>query len=173
MGRPIFRLFKESNLCLVFYQHSIPFTTNYEVRVLKFRFWVILKLSQNFTELSQNSQNIVLHRWLIMFVEDPTEQVWKGYLYATLMLVAALFRSIFLNHGYFLQNQLFLKTQAALSPMVYRKVLSISSNARKGKYTISILLSFLNFIRRTFFFARAEVKRDSFYVLIFPSNCET
>jgi len=70
---------------------------------------------------------------LILFLEDPTEQLWKGYFYASLMLIATVARSIFLNHFYFLQNQLSMNTLGALVPIVYRKTLAISSNAKKGR----------------------------------------
>nr|CAD7457915.1 unnamed protein product [Timema tahoe] len=69
-------------------------------------------------------------RLLISFVEGD-EPVWKGYLYAVLMLLTAALQTLFLAQ-YF--NRMFivgLRIRTALISAIYRKALKMSNSARK------------------------------------------
>ena len=67
---------------------------------------------------------------LIDFISNG-EEVWKGYLYAFLLVGANLLRTIF-NSQYFITMQIMgLRLKSALSCFVFQKSMKLSPGARK------------------------------------------
>ncbi|XP_075224809.1 multidrug-Resistance like Protein 1 isoform X1 [Lycorma delicatula] len=91
-----------------------------------FLFGALLKLGQDL--LSFVSPQIL--RLLIGFVEG-NESLWKGYLYALLLLLTAMVQTLLLSQ-YF--NRMFLvglRVRTALISAIYRKAMVMSNSARK------------------------------------------
>ena len=61
-------------------------------------------------------------RLMIDFVADPTEESWKGYFYAVLMLIAATVQTFAQSHYFFVCGRVGLQIRAAIIASVYRKV---------------------------------------------------
>ena len=61
-------------------------------------------------------------RLMIDFVADPTEESWKGYFYAVLMLIAATVQTFAQSHYFFVCERVGLQIRAAIIASVYRKV---------------------------------------------------
>uniref|UniRef100_A0A8B9SE88 Canalicular multispecific organic anion transporter 1 n=1 Tax=Apteryx owenii TaxID=8824 RepID=A0A8B9SE88_APTOW len=70
-------------------------------------------------------------RLLIAFVSDPEAFAWQGYLYATLLFLAALVQSLCLQQHFHLCFQLGISVRASLTAAIYKKALTVSSATRK------------------------------------------
>lgn len=76
-----------------------------------------------------------LLKLLVSFTTDATEFMWKGYLYAVLMLVAAMIQSILLQQYFQGCFVLGMQVRTALMAAVYKKALTVSNGIRK-EYTV-------------------------------------
>uniref|UniRef100_A0A8B9QHE4 Canalicular multispecific organic anion transporter 1 n=1 Tax=Apteryx owenii TaxID=8824 RepID=A0A8B9QHE4_APTOW len=72
-----------------------------------------------------------LLKLLIAFVSDPEAFAWQGYLYATLLFLAALVQSLCLQQHFHLCFQLGISVRASLTAAIYKKALTVSSATRK------------------------------------------
>ncbi|XP_055346995.1 ATP-binding cassette sub-family C member 3-like [Paramacrobiotus metropolitanus] len=68
---------------------------------------------------------------LIGFVDDPTQAAWKGYLYATIMLLGAAAQTILLNYYLHITLRLGMHVRGSVVAEVYRKALRITSEAKR------------------------------------------
>ncbi|XP_047488964.1 multidrug resistance-associated protein 1-like isoform X5 [Penaeus chinensis] len=68
---------------------------------------------------------------LITFTESEDEPVWKGYMYAALMIVCAQIQSLVLGQYFMKMFLAGLRIRTGVISAVYRKALRISSSARK------------------------------------------
>ncbi|KAK1792647.1 hypothetical protein P4O66_012581 [Electrophorus voltai] len=94
--------------------------------------WVLLESA--FFKLLQDLLAFVSPQFLkllIGFTQDKTMHTWWGYLYASLLLVVAVIQSIFLQQ--FTQRcfKLGMRVCAAIIAAIYKKALTLSSDARK------------------------------------------
>ncbi|XP_060071681.1 multidrug resistance-associated protein 1-like [Ylistrum balloti] len=97
-------------------------------------FWPMFLLSALYKLIYDILQFVspLILKLLIMFTRDKTEYQWRGYLYAVLMFVVAFVQS-FLLHQYFHGCQLLgMKLRTAIITIVYRKMLLLSSAARRN-----------------------------------------
>ncbi|XP_076628337.1 multidrug-Resistance like Protein 1 isoform X1 [Colletes latitarsis] len=67
---------------------------------------------------------------LIKFIEGH-ETIWKGYLYAVLLLVTAIFQTLILSQYFHRMFLVGLRVRTALIAAIYRKALRMSNSARK------------------------------------------
>nr|XP_034174731.1 multidrug resistance-associated protein 1 isoform X3 [Osmia lignaria] len=69
---------------------------------------------------------------LILFNEATnSEPIWKGYLYAVLLLLTAMFQTLILSQYFHRMFLVGLRVRTALIAAIYRKALRISNSARK------------------------------------------
>ncbi|OQV18389.1 Multidrug resistance-associated protein 1 [Hypsibius exemplaris] len=68
-------------------------------------------------------------RLLINFAKDRSAELWKGYMFAALLLIASIMQSIFVGHCVHQCNRLGLKLRTALMSAVYRKVIRVAQFA--------------------------------------------
>ncbi|XP_062035959.1 ATP-binding cassette sub-family C member 6 isoform X1 [Lepus europaeus] len=66
------------------------------------------------------------------FVGEPELPAWKGYVLAVLMFLAACLQTLFEQHSMFKVKVLQMRLRTALTGLVYRKVLALSSGSRKA-----------------------------------------
>ena len=88
-----------------FFDHVLVCLQLFSVYVLKF-----------------DTSSVSCFRLMIEFVADPTEESWKGYFYAVLMLVAATVQTFAQSHYFFACERVGLQIRAAVIASVYRKV---------------------------------------------------
>ena len=62
-------------------------------------------------------------RLLIQYVNDDTEPAWKGYLYAFVMFIVAVIRSILLHQYFHRCYGVGMRIRGGLIAAIYRKVL--------------------------------------------------
>uniref|UniRef100_A0A8B9JWS7 ABC-type glutathione-S-conjugate transporter n=1 Tax=Astyanax mexicanus TaxID=7994 RepID=A0A8B9JWS7_ASTMX len=105
--------------------------------------WLILSIAKTFKwvllesavlKLVQDLLSFVspqLLKLLIGFTQDKSVFTWRGYLYASLLLIVAIVQSVFLQQ--FTQRcfKLGMRVRAAISAAVYKKALTLSNDARK------------------------------------------
>jgi ATP-binding cassette subfamily C (CFTR/MRP) protein 1 len=72
-------------------------------------------------------------RVLIAHVEDPTEESWKGYFYAGLLFVASVVQTLVLAQYFHRMFSIGMRMRSTLTSILYRKALTMSNVARKGK----------------------------------------
>ncbi|XP_016012515.2 multidrug resistance-associated protein 6 isoform X2 [Rousettus aegyptiacus] len=65
------------------------------------------------------------------FIGDPTTPGWKGYLLAVLMFLAACLQTLFEQQHVYRLKVLQMRLRTAITGLVYRKVLALSSGSRK------------------------------------------
>uniref|UniRef100_A0A3B4B6A8 ATP-binding cassette, sub-family C (CFTR/MRP), member 2 n=1 Tax=Periophthalmus magnuspinnatus TaxID=409849 RepID=A0A3B4B6A8_9GOBI len=68
---------------------------------------------------------------MIDFTQDKTRPIWEGYLYAVLLLVMAIFQSVFLQQYFQRCFVLGMKVRTAIMAAVYKKALVVSNDIRK------------------------------------------
>ncbi|XP_062864627.1 canalicular multispecific organic anion transporter 1 [Trichomycterus rosablanca] len=68
---------------------------------------------------------------MISFTQDKTIYLWKGYLYAVLLLIVAIIQSLFLQQYFQRCFALGMKVRTAIMAAVYKKALVMSNAARK------------------------------------------
>ncbi|XP_065780478.1 ATP-binding cassette sub-family C member 6 isoform X1 [Muntiacus reevesi] len=66
------------------------------------------------------------------FIGDPNTPAWKGYLLAVLMFLSACLQTLFEQQHMYRLKVLQMRLRAALTGLVYRKVLALSSSSRKS-----------------------------------------
>nr|XP_051703448.1 ATP-binding cassette sub-family C member 6 [Oryctolagus cuniculus] len=66
------------------------------------------------------------------FVGEPELPAWKGYVLAVLMFLTACLQTLFEQHSMFQVKVLQMRLRTALTGLVYRKVLALSSGSRKA-----------------------------------------
>ncbi|XP_048645510.1 ATP-binding cassette sub-family C member 6 [Marmota marmota marmota] len=66
------------------------------------------------------------------FMDSPEAPAWKGPLLATLMFLAACLQTLFEQHFMYRVKVLQMRLRTAITGLVYRKVLALSSSARKA-----------------------------------------
>ncbi|XP_043911577.1 ATP-binding cassette sub-family C member 2 [Protopterus annectens] len=76
-----------------------------------------------------------LLKLLVSFTTNSSEFTWKGYLYAVLMLVAAMIQSILLQQYFQGCFVLGMQVRTAITAAVYKKALTVSNAIRK-EYTV-------------------------------------
>ncbi|XP_072526196.1 ATP-binding cassette sub-family C member 2-like [Salminus brasiliensis] len=94
--------------------------------------WVLIESA--FFKLLQDLLSFVspqLLKLLIGFTQDKSIYTWRGYLYASLLLIVAIVQSVFLQQ--FTQRcfKLGMRVRAAITAAVYKKALTLSNDARK------------------------------------------
>ena len=67
---------------------------------------------------------------LFRFVEG-TEEVWKGYFYTVLIIIATITTTIINNQYAYKQWLIGLQVRTALTSAIYKKSLKLSNSARK------------------------------------------
>ncbi|XP_016051789.1 PREDICTED: multidrug resistance-associated protein 6 [Miniopterus natalensis] len=65
------------------------------------------------------------------FIGDSTAPAWKGYLVAVLMFLAACLQTLFEQHHMYRLKVLQIRLRTAITGLVYRKVLALSSGSKK------------------------------------------
>ncbi|XP_071095599.1 multidrug resistance-associated protein 1-like [Haliotis cracherodii] len=76
--------------------------------------------------------NPLLTNALISFIDNrATEQEWKGYVYACSFFVVAVTQSCFFHQHFHISMTLGMRIKSAVISAVYKKALTISSDARK------------------------------------------
>ncbi|KAK7930845.1 hypothetical protein WMY93_007240 [Mugilogobius chulae] len=70
-------------------------------------------------------------KMMIGFTQDKSRPVWEGYLYAILLLIVALFQSVFLQQYFQRCFVLGMKVRTAIMAAVYKKALVVSNDTRK------------------------------------------
>ncbi|KAM5199046.1 ATP-binding cassette sub-family C member 6 isoform 2-T2 [Hipposideros larvatus] len=65
------------------------------------------------------------------FIDNPKTPAWKGYLLAVLMFLAACLQTLFEQQHMYRLKVLQMRLQTAITGLVYRKVLALSSGSRK------------------------------------------
>ncbi|XP_060771637.1 ATP-binding cassette sub-family C member 2-like [Neoarius graeffei] len=68
---------------------------------------------------------------MISFTQDKSIYTWWGYVYAVLLLLVAIFQSLFLQQYFARCFALGIQGRTAIMAMVYKKALVMSNNARK------------------------------------------
>ncbi|XP_076672367.1 multidrug-Resistance like Protein 1 isoform X1 [Andrena cerasifolii] len=68
---------------------------------------------------------------LLIRFTDGQESMWKGYLYAVLLLVTAIFQTLILSQYFHRMFIVGLRVRTALIAAIYRKALRMSNSARK------------------------------------------
>ncbi|XP_043474514.1 multidrug resistance-associated protein 1 isoform X1 [Leptopilina heterotoma] len=70
---------------------------------------------------------------LIKFVQNPNqdEHMWKGYFYAVILLLTAVFQTLILSQYFHRMFLVGLRIRTALIAAIYRKALRVSNSARK------------------------------------------
>uniref|UniRef100_UPI004038D097 ATP-binding cassette sub-family C member 6 isoform X3 n=1 Tax=Callospermophilus lateralis TaxID=76772 RepID=UPI004038D097 len=66
------------------------------------------------------------------FMDSPEAPAWKGPLLATLMFLAACLQTLFEQHFMYRVKVLQMRLRTAITGLVYRKVLALSSSARRA-----------------------------------------
>ncbi|XP_036773815.2 ATP-binding cassette sub-family C member 6 isoform X1 [Manis pentadactyla] len=66
------------------------------------------------------------------FIGDPKAPSWQGYLLAVLMFLSALLQTLFEQQHMYRLKLLQMRLQTAITGLVYRKVLALSSGSRKA-----------------------------------------
>uniref|UniRef100_A0A8D8XGU9 ABC-type glutathione-S-conjugate transporter n=2 Tax=Cacopsylla melanoneura TaxID=428564 RepID=A0A8D8XGU9_9HEMI len=69
--------------------------------------------------------------WLIEFVNTKNAPLWKGYLYALLLLLTSVVQTLLLSTYFDRMFRVGMRMRSALISTIYRKALTISNNARK------------------------------------------
>ncbi|XP_008280640.1 ATP-binding cassette sub-family C member 2 [Stegastes partitus] len=72
-----------------------------------------------------------LLKLMIAFTQDKTSYAWEGYLYAVLLLVTALFQTLFLQQYFQRCFVLGMKVRTAIMAAVYKKALVVNNDTRK------------------------------------------
>ncbi|KAI1280795.1 ATP-binding cassette sub-family C member 3 [Halotydeus destructor] len=76
--------------------------------------------------------NPQLLKWLIAFIESPTDPLWHGVLIASIMLALPTFQSI-VSNAYFKRIIVAgLRNRNCVTAIIYRKALLLSNSSRKG-----------------------------------------
>lgn len=70
-------------------------------------------------------------RLLIEFTKEQDEPLWKGYLYAVLLLLTAVIQTLVLSQYFHRMFLVGLRMRTALIAAIYRKALRMSNSARK------------------------------------------
>ncbi|KZS17365.1 ABC transporter [Daphnia magna] len=68
---------------------------------------------------------------LIGFVEDPTQESWKGYLYAIILTLTAMLQTLILGQYFQRMFVVGLQIRTSIVSSIYRKAIKISSSSRK------------------------------------------
>ncbi|XP_063510418.1 ATP-binding cassette sub-family C member 6 isoform X2 [Pongo pygmaeus] len=66
------------------------------------------------------------------FIGDPKPPAWKGYLLAMLMFLSACLQTLFEQQNMYRLKVLQMRLRSAITGLVYRKVLALSSGSRKA-----------------------------------------
>nr|XP_054098575.1 ATP-binding cassette sub-family C member 6 isoform X3 [Callithrix jacchus] len=66
------------------------------------------------------------------FIGDPKPPAWKGYLLAVLMFLSACLQTLFEQQNMYQLKVLQMRLRSAITGLVYRKVLALSSGSRKA-----------------------------------------
>ena len=69
----------------------------------------------------------ILLNYLVSYMEDPTQPIWHGYVYAACLFASTFLSSMFSTHFDYLINITGMKIRAAIITSVYRKSISVSS----------------------------------------------
>ncbi|XP_022169430.1 multidrug resistance-associated protein 1-like isoform X2 [Myzus persicae] len=78
-------------------------------------------------------------RYLINFVGDSTEPLWRGYFYIFLMMATAMLQTLLLSQYFHRMYLVGMRIRTALTSAIYRKTLRISNTARKSFTTGEIV----------------------------------
>ncbi|XP_067934005.1 multidrug resistance-associated protein 1-like [Watersipora subatra] len=72
-----------------------------------------------------------LLKLIIQFVEDKSQPGWKGYVYGSLMFVAAITQSFFLHQYFYKATVIGMRLRSTICASVYNKSLKLTSSSRK------------------------------------------
>lgn len=64
-------------------------------------------------------------------MEDPSGEKWKGYLYASLMLLGAITQTLILNYYLHICFRIGMNVRGSVVALVYRKALKLTSHAKR------------------------------------------
>ncbi|KAL5238885.1 hypothetical protein ACI65C_006295 [Semiaphis heraclei] len=70
-------------------------------------------------------------KYLIAFVGNSSEPLWRGYFYVFLMMLTATLQTLILSQYYYRMYLVGMRVRTALTSAIYRKALRISNTARK------------------------------------------
>ncbi|GAU87184.1 hypothetical protein RvY_00074-1 [Ramazzottius varieornatus] len=85
---------------------------------------------------------IVLVGAIISFTARPDEYAWRGYVYTLVILMASLLQTFAIVNFNFINSHQGMNTRAALSAMIFRKVLRLSNTSR-GSYAVGNITNML------------------------------
>lgn len=77
---------------------------------------------------------------LILFIQTPSEPLWRGIMYAFFMGLAAILQSLFIHAYFFRVFRVGQQIRASIAALVYRKAFSMSFDSRK-KYTVGEMVN--------------------------------
>uniref|UniRef100_A0AAY4E7T9 Canalicular multispecific organic anion transporter 1 n=1 Tax=Denticeps clupeoides TaxID=299321 RepID=A0AAY4E7T9_9TELE len=100
--------------------------------ILKSCKWILIESA--FLKLLQDVLSFIspqLLKLMISFTQDSTIFLWKGYMYAVLLMLVAFLQSIFLQQYFQLCFVLGVKVRIAIMAAVYKKALVMSNDARQ------------------------------------------
>jgi ATP-binding cassette subfamily C (CFTR/MRP) protein 1 len=86
----------------------------------------ILRFISSFTYPTQNNLNyfcFFCFSLLIGFVEDPTQESWKGYLYAAILTITAMIQTLILGQYFQRMFIIGMQIRTSIVSSIYRKVL--------------------------------------------------
>ncbi|XP_052772990.1 multidrug resistance-associated protein 1-like isoform X2 [Mya arenaria] len=74
----------------------------------------------------------LLLKFLIGYTTDKSQETWKGYFYASLMLAVVMFQSIILHQYFHACTVVGMRLRTAIIGSVYEKMLKLSNTARRS-----------------------------------------
>ncbi|OQR74305.1 multidrug resistance-associated protein 1-like [Tropilaelaps mercedesae] len=114
------------------------------VRSLLLTYWPVITvgwIAEIFFVTSRASTFLALNE-LILYMNEPNEPTWKGYVYAALIFIVFILSSMMIRYGDYVFVGLGLKIKAGLTAAIVRKSLRINST-QLGKYTVGELVNLL------------------------------
>ena len=82
-------------------------------------------------------------KFLIEYIYDDNGQWWKGYLYATLLLLVGIWNTMTFNHFIAILVEVASQVRSSLISMIFHKTLKLSNSA-KVDYTSGEITNFVS-----------------------------
>ncbi|KAJ8922563.1 hypothetical protein NQ315_007593 [Exocentrus adspersus] len=123
---------KQNSVTLLVALHRCFWVQFYSVGILKF-----------IGDCSAFAGPLLLNK-LVGFIEDKSEDIKWGYIYAAGMMSTTLLSSLCDSHFNFLMAIVGLRMRGALVTTIYRKTLSVSSTVLNSHFTVGEIMNFMS-----------------------------